>query len=1015
MKFTMNEISLIHHNLFSYSLVVAYLLFASCNPTKSIKYENGAISPAKGAGSFETEPGFKIELIASEPLITDPVDMEIDEFGRMYVVEMHGYPLDKSGSGKIKLITDSDGDGKLDKSTLFADRLVLPNGVMRWKKGILVTDAPYVLYFEDTDGDGIADIRDTILSGFSLSNPHINVNNPLYGLDNWIHLAHRGAITTRSYQKIFGDEGTEIYYPGFPNTARLPKNAENRSVRFKPDEHKLEMTAAQAQFGHAFDLWGHHLFGDNQNHAFAEVMAAPYIKRNPNLLIPGATAATSDHGNAAEIFQITTHPERQMFSGAGTMTSASGIVAYNDGAFPAPFDKNLTFICESVSNLVHADKLSDTGATFVASRVGTPQKEFIASRDAWSRPVNLYVGPDGALYIVDYYRRIIEHPEWMSDEAVKEGGFYDGSNMGRIYRVTAKDAVAAEWIKGLKVGDELAENLVKHLESPYQWYRTTAQRLLVDKQEKKTVPALIYLAKNSRVAAGRLHALWTLEGMHALTPALIEWALKDTVAGIRENAVKLAEIHLSDAPALENALFALQDDNDAKVRFQLLCTMGSIDNNPSEQIRKKLLFSDINEEWMQMAALSATSAQSGSLLATVLDNYNNGVPAYSSLTQRLASMVGASGDKSKIHTLIRQAIAPGTEQWKAPLLNGLAQGITGNNSNLAVFNDEVPLLVKTAFGHPSDEVRKAAFQLLKASGISNDVLAKETMIKAALNAANKNLSEEKRIESIEILSLRDPSAQSELLKKIIIPQEQPSLQMAAIRVLSLVPDNTVTNYILQVWPTLTPDVRDVALNTFMVNEARKKQLLRAIKLCTVLPASLGWNRSAQLMQDNDDAIRNQARALFSNKEEAKVNAAFKKALDLKGDYDSGKIVFVNNCALCHQVRGTIGIAFGPDLGTVQGWLEKDIMANILAPNLSIATGFDLWEVALKDGEIMQGIIGSETASAIKLKTAPGVEKILNRENIKSLKVLNRSIMPTLSTQISHQQMADLLAFLKQKK
>ena len=1015
MEFTIKSNSIKYPIRFLYSAVVVYLFFSCCNPPRNIRYEKSALPPSQGAASFETEPGFKIELIASEPLIADPVDMEIDEFGRMYVVEMHGYPLDKSGSGKIKLVTDSDGDGEMDKSTVFAEHLVLPNGVMRWKKGILVTDAPHVLYFEDSDGDGKSDIRDTILTGFSLSNPHINVNNPLYGLDNWIHLAHRGAITTRSYQNIFGDEGTEIYYPHFPDTDRLPKNAESRSVRFKPDEHKLEMTAAQAQFGHAFNVWGHHLFGDNQNHAFAEVIAAPYIKRNPGLLIPTAVEAISNHGNAAEIFQVTTHPERQMFSGAGTMTSAGGIVAYDDGVFPAPYDKNLTFICESVSNLVHADKLRDTGATLVAGRVGTPQKEFIASRDAWSRPVNLYVGPDGALYIVDYYRRIIEHPEWMSDEAVAEGGFYDGKNMGRIYRVTSKNAAAADWIKGLKLGDEPSESLVKQLESPFQWYRINAQRLLVDKQDELAVPALTRLVQNSKVAAGRLHALWTLEGMHALKSELIERALKDTVAGIRENAVKLAEIHLPEVPGLENALLALQNDADAKVRFRLLCALGSIDNNSSEQVRKKLLFTDINDKWVQTAALSATSAQSGSLLTTVLNSYNDEVPAYASLTQKLAGMAGAGGDASKIHTLIGQATAPGNQSWKAPLLNGLAQGIRGSKTNPEVLKPDQPLLVKTCFGHASDDVRRAAFHLLRVSGISNEALAKETMSKAAANVANKNLPDERRIESIEILSLGDPSAVSELLKKIIIPQEQPSLQMAAIETLNKVPGKTVTDYILQQWPALTPGVRDVALNTFMVNAERRKQLLSAVESGIVLPASLGWNLSAQLMQDNEDAIRNRARALLSNKDEAKVNKEFQKALHLTGNYDNGKTVFLNNCALCHQVRGSTGVAFGPDLGTVQGWLAKDILANILAPNLSIATGFDLWEVELNAGEIMQGVIGSETASAIKLKTAPGVEKILNRGNIKSLKVINRSIMPSLSTQITHREMADLLAFLKQKK
>lgn len=218
---------------FKYILLCLLLISSFHCKQSKIKYEKGAIPPGEAVGTFEIEPGFKVELIAAEPLISDPVDMEIDEYGRMYVVEMHGYPLDKSGSGKIKLLTDADSDGVMDHSTVFAEKMVLPNGILRWKKGIIVTDAPYVLYFEDTDGNGQADIRDTLLTGFSLSNPHINVNNPVYGIDNWIHLAHRGALLTRAYRNVFGDEGTAIFFNHKPDGPRLPKNADSRSVRFR--------------------------------------------------------------------------------------------------------------------------------------------------------------------------------------------------------------------------------------------------------------------------------------------------------------------------------------------------------------------------------------------------------------------------------------------------------------------------------------------------------------------------------------------------------------------------------------------------------------------------------------------------------------------------------------------------------------------------------------------------------------------------------------------------------------
>jgi len=996
------------------SVLVAMNFFAGCH-TDPKPVETPAsvpLKPQEALSSFELEPGFKIELLAAEPLVDDPVDMEIDEYGRVYVVEMPGYPLDKGGSGEIRLLTDTDGDGKLDKATKFATKLVLPNGVMRWKKGILVTDAPNVLYFEDKNGDGIADIRDTVLTGFSLSNPHINVNNPLYGLDNWIHLAHRGAITTRSYENIFGDKGSDIVFHDQPSAQKLPKNAESRSVRFNPDKHLIEETTGRMQFGHTFDMWGHHLFGDNQNHAQAEVIAAPYVSRNPVLSIGDAVEAISDHGAASEIYQITTNPERQLLSGVGTMTSASGIIDYLGGLFPAPYDKNVTFICESVSNLVHADKQRDTGATYVSSRVGTPQKEFLASRDAWFRPVNTYIGPDGALYVVDYYRQIIEHPEWMSDEAVKAGGFYNGKDMGRIYRVTPTNAKAANWVKGLKLGDASPKELVQYLANNNIWWRMNAQRLLVDRNDISVVPDLEAMTKNGAFE-GRLHALWTLEGLDKLSPEIIEQELKDSIAGIRENAVKLAEIHLKTSPELVNDLFVLQNDPDAKVRFQLLLTLGSLNTSQAEQVRNKLLFQDINDKWVRIAALSASSAHTGSLLSLVLKNYKPEQPAYASLVKELTKMVGASGNKVVMHKLILQATAVNTKnEWQGPVLDGLADGLRNSKEKAAISNEQ-GLLVKTFFDHPSDKVRTGSLHLLKVIGITDESLAKSAIEKAAKIAADKSFSNEKRADAASFIGLQDPRPYTEELKKLMASQEHPTVQLAALQTLNQIPDLTLSNYIVQEWETLTPGIRDAALNTFMSNTTRMIVLIDAMEKNKIPKASLGWGRTHHLMEQDNDTVRNRSRALLVNNDQEKINKAYQESLEIKGDKEKGKLVFQQNCALCHQVRGKIGIKFGPDLGTVQNWLAKDIMANVLAPNMAIALGYDLWDVKLKSGETLQGIIFSETSGAINVRLAPGQEKLISRSDIESLKVLSNSAMPVLTSQIDHRQMADLLAFLRQ--
>ena len=406
------------------------LVFFACLSCQKSNNDDIARTLDMALQTFELEDGFQIELIAGEPLISDPVDMEIDEFGRMYVVEMHGYPLDLSGSGKIKLLSDTNGDGIMDQSTVFAENLVLPTGILRWKNGVLVTDPPNVYYLEDSDGDGKADIKEIVLTGFAVSNPQHNVNSPRLGLDNWIYLGHEPAVSTNTFQELLGDRGSEVHFPAKPEGVRLSQNAGGRSVRFRPDSFELEVLASRTQFGHTFNKWGHRFVINNNNHIIQDVIPAKYLNRNPYLLVSQSTESISDHGNAAEVFPITKNPEHQLLTDLGVMTSACGITTYLGGAFSSEYDKAV-FIAEPVSNILHIDLLSDNGTLFKASRQH-PDKEFLASTDSWFRPVNMYIGPDGAIYLLDYYRQYIEHPEWMAEEVVNSGALYNGTDKGRI-------------------------------------------------------------------------------------------------------------------------------------------------------------------------------------------------------------------------------------------------------------------------------------------------------------------------------------------------------------------------------------------------------------------------------------------------------------------------------------------------------------------------------------------------------------------------------------------------------
>ena len=987
-------------------------VLAACHTETKEQASKQSLGLQEALATLEVEPGFEVELIASDPLIADPVDMEIDEYGRLYVLEMHGYPLDKSGVGQVMLLSDTDGDGQMDKSTTFADSLILPYGIMRWKKGLIVSDPPHLYYLEDTTGNGKADIKEIMLTGFALTNAHMTASNPLYGLDNWIYLTSEHGGGYKVYEELFNDKGSAIRYPQNPDAPQLPKEGTGRTVRFRPDTYQLESTSGKTQYGHGFTQWGDHILGNNSHHVYHEVIDASYLQRNPDLSVPNSTHNSNDHGT--DVHGITENPELQALSGVGVYTAACGNTTYTGGAFPEPFGENTHFVCEPASNIVHVDKLIPDGASFTASRIGRDGKEFLASTDGWFRPVNLYIGPDGALYVVDYYRQIIEHPEWMSEEAIEAGGLYNGNQQGRIYRITAKGGTSASnWTQGLTLGDATNEELVATLAHANGWWRLNAQRLLIDRKAQDVVTKLTKMATDHASPLGRLHALWTLEGLNELTPELIAKALRDEEAGIRENAIKLVELHL-DNTQLVNTLMALQNDKSPKVRFQLLCTLGYLDQPAVAKVRETMFFNDLNNNWMQIAALSAASLEKNALLAKLIKEYQANNPAYSSLIERLTTMIGNSSPPENVHALIQKAISNADKQdkWPLAMLQGLAQGIERRKTDSLVGQKVQDLLINTFFNHAEANIRRASLQLLKATNPAPDTQLNKAFTKAAAIAANPELPTDKRAEAVAFLRLDNPKDHSELFKRLIASEDKATVQRAAINNFGQLPDEVVVSYLIEKWPTLSPSLKNEAVNILLTSPGRVEALLDAIDEGKIKETEVNSRQRIQLMAKSSPDLRLRARSMFALKSPDEMNKPYKKSLEMEGDATAGKLVYAQHCAMCHQVRGKMGVPYGPDLGTVKQWRPEGLLTNILSPSLSVPVGYELWDVTMKNGESIQGIIENETSAAITLKMEGNVKKIINRQQVKEVKALNVSAMPTgFEEKIDPEQMADLIAFL----
>jgi putative membrane-bound dehydrogenase-like protein len=960
--------------------------------------EGPPYSPEDALETFELHPDFEIELFASEPAIHDPVALEFDERGRMWVVENSGYPLDVDGHrGRVKLLEDLDGDGRPDKTTLFADKLTLPTGVMAWKNGVIVTDAPDVLYLEDADGDGVADVRRPLLTGFAFTNPQHTVSSPVYGLDNWIYLSHEGYTRAIVFSKEFGDPGSEIHFPDVADGPRVP--VDRRSVRFKPDAHALELLAGPSQFGMTFDAWGATFAHNNSNHARHEVIAARYLERNPLLRLAQPYEDIFEEGNPAEVFPITVNPRFEMLSGVGQMTSACGLTRYLGGAFPGYEDT--AFVAEPTHNLVHADRWQARGSTFVARRLEPADKEFLASRDAWFRPVNFSIGPDGALYVVDYYRHVIEHPEWTSSETYESEILYHGDDRGRIWRITPKGGLP--FVKADLAAMSAAE-LVEQLGSPNIWRRRTAQRLLVARGDPSAAPLLR--------AQGGVHALWTLEGLAALSPDDVQKALADPEPGVRLNAIRLAEPRLPAAPKLAAAVLALADDRDARVRFQALLTLGDLDSAPARQARDALLFKGIEDEWVQAAALTWRNARPEALYAEALRKLGGEqTPARLAFFRRLAEMAGATRERAVIASVL-QSIQRDTEAPRqAAALEGLRQGVEGRGARQAVADADRHLILGLR-ATESREVREAAVSLLEEVGLEGGRALPFIISREELTAARKVVPWQ-RAEAIRVLALAEPRDE-ELLRRLTDSSEPEEVQVAAVRAYGQIDSDEVVLDLLSRFREFTGKARTEAAEAMYRSDTRIVALIDAIERGDVQPWMLNFVQKRRLVMHPDPALRARARKLLdaSEGDRRAVLDRYRAALEAEGDPARGRAVFERVCKKCHAINED-GEEVGPDLATVRTRPAAAILSDILQPNESIAQTYEAYVVETNDGEVYEGVIGPQGPTFVTLRREGGEEDVIERPRIRSMRAAQLSAMPNdLEQQVSVEEMADLLAYIR---
>jgi putative membrane-bound dehydrogenase-like protein len=971
---------------------------------------------------FQLAPGFRIELVAAEPEVASPVALAFDERGRMFVVEMPEYPISKEPIGRIRLLEDVDGDGKFEKSTVFADHLHFAHGVLPWKGGIIVTSAPDILYFADTNGDNRADVRKVLLTGFAQVNPQLRVNTPLYGMDNWIYAAYPkfgGGVRF----KEFSNFGEPIHFAGHPEIPAQDIFSKGMDIRFKPDQLQLEPVSGNSEFGLTFDARGHRFTSFNNRHIEHVVLENRYLIRNPYLSVESAVQSPSDHGDAAQVYPITENSSmRELrdpseWAEIGHFTSACGQSVYTGGNFPGAYN-SAYFICEPASNLVHCDRVAPHGATFAATRM-REKAEFLASKDSWFMPVFTTVGPDGALYVVDFYRKVIEHPEWIRKDLVNDLKLFNlGKDHGRIYRIVREGSPKQP---KPRLNEASSPELVGHLSNPNMWWRLTAQRLLVERQDKSVIAALEILARNGAAAEGRMHALWTLEGLNALDPGLVLAALNDASPAVREQAVRLAEHHLSDVK-IAWKLSQMTADEDDQVQFQVACTLGQLPPAKSFEPLRKIAMSHVQDSWFQVAVLTAAAENADRWFRSTVEDRNfvkDPGEGKDQFLKRIAGVLGARQKNSEIQEILavigRSAPREG-EWWQVAGLQGLADGMKRGSQGRMEFSAAIQQSLLKLVETPSPAISSAALELATSGQLADSPQLRLLVRKASKVVRDSQSTAAERAHAASILGLDPTQSALPLLAEIFTAQQPEEVQLAVARSLLAMPEGKATQLVLDNWAMYTPRLREIVLAELLRHPDRVVMLLDATESGKVQLTSLSRSTMGKLYRVGmrDPRVAKRLHTLFAkvSNDRGAVMQKYQDAAKISGNAQRGMEVFRKNCSECHQI-GNIGIKLGPDLATVTNQSKEELLTNILDPNANIAAGYEEYMIRTADGQLITGVMANQSATAVTLRRRKGEQDTVLRSNIAELRALTVSAMPeNLEESIDLQQMSDLLAFLK---
>jgi len=997
------------------------------------------LDPPESQKHAITPKGFSVDLVAAEPLfLAKPLAFAFDLDGSLFVSESVDYPngivLPGEGEGhdRIVRIDDANGDGTFDTRTVFAEPLSICTSILAHDGGLIVTQAPHTLYLKDTDGDGKADVRKQLFTGWGTYDTHAGPSNLTWGMDGWVY----GIVGYSGFKGRVGGEDLE-FKQGF--------------FRFRPDGSKLEFLRStnNNSWGVGFSEEGV-LFGSTANGNPSEHM--PLANRVYER-VRGWNAATLGGISGSPAMEVAPRkggpdglaPVRQV-DHHGHFTAAAGHRLYTARAYPREYWNRTAFVCEPTGHIVATFEITPSGAAF-RSRMAW---SLVASDDEWTSPIQADVGPDGQVWVIDWYNFIVQHNPTPAGFKNGKGNAYETDLRdkvhGRLWRVVHDSSAKASHRTTLTGAS--AEELVATLRDTNMFWRIRAQRRLVDRATGRSdggrdvVPALVALVRDPSVDdiglnPAAIHAIWTLNSLGALdgptadatAVAAVHGALRHPSAGVRMNAIRALPRDTASLAAENDA--GVTTDGAPLVRLWLLDALGESAPSPEATAMVLALLADPRTAADPVLADAATSAAAihavgvlPALISTMMQAASpqpapadDRSPARLALIERVAEHIARGGDAAAVSALVSK-LAASKPPTAAAAITGLARGWHAGKK--IEFDDTGRKALVTLIGALPAEAQGQLITLVQRAGsdaLDSQIEGVTTSLLATVDKADA--ADRDRTEAAKRLVLLRPAdvgVVNELLGRIDA-RATPEFSSGLLAAVAQSNASGAANAILDKATALPPAVREAAFRTVVNNRAWTPILVDRLEAGTIRLTDLALVERNRLAELPDKRLRERAKKLIAaggglpNADRQKVIDEVLPVVLKGGDAIRGKALFKEHCGKCHTHSGEGG-KVGPELTGMSVHPAQELLIHILDPNRSVEGNYRAYSVTTDDGRVVSGLLAGESKTSIELVDAEGKKHVIQRDEIDEFVPSTNSLMPVgFEKQIPPAGLADLLAFL----